>query len=289
MSAGEGDENAVEAFSPRPFVGSEAPVHTLQKLQLGDNVQGQRVDSPPANPTHPQNEFELIIKPTQDDSLREITNIVRPQPLQEISKEYSGICSLGQGKTEEGGSALISPSMKSAILTARKRNLTVVDKDTLNRKYEEFLEQRKRIEEMKQKAKLKDVFITELLSFNKLSLFFGGDCFPGEVTEESLEVFNKGGVELTYKIHLVCKDDALNELDEYVFSMRKTGSFDYNDKYLVVQSPGVKSTYKIALKVPNTREACPIDGFVVVFSDDCKGKVNIPIKSKVLPCLLLRF
>lgn len=144
-----------------------------------------------------------------------------------------------------------------------------------------FLQQRRKQEEMKLKARLKESLITDILSFNRLSLDFTQGYFPGEVVEENLDVYNKTGLDLTYKIHVLCNDEVLNELDEYVFSMRKTGSYDYNDKYLVLQSPGVKSTYKIAMKVPNTKGTGCIAGQVVFFSDDCKGKVIIPILSRV--------
>jgi hypothetical protein len=145
-----------------------------------------------------------------------------------------------------------------------------------------FLLQRRRQEELKNKARLKEYLITDILSFSRLSIHFGLGQFPGEVAEESLEVFNKSGLDLSYKIHVLCNDEALNQLDEYVFSMRKTGCYDYNDKYCVLQSPGVKSTYKIALKVPNTKSTGCIAGQVHIFSDDCKGKVIIPILSQVL-------
>lgn len=125
------------------------------------------------------------------------------------------------------------------------------------------------------------MLITDLLSFSCLGLNFNSSHFPGEVAEEPLEVYNKASIEIGYKIHVHCKDDSLNDLDEYVFSMRKIGSYDYNDKYLVVQSPGVKSTYRIAMKVPNIKSLSQLEGSLVIFSDDCRGRVVMPIKSKV--------
>lgn len=163
-----------------------------------------------------------------------------------------------------------------------------MDRAELDRKYELFLLQRKRHEEFQMKSKLKEFFIKDILSFNRPTLNFSTGYFPGEVVEELLEVFNKTSLELTYKIHVQCCEESLNQLEEYVFSMRRTGTYDYNDRYQVMQSPGVKSVYKVALKVPNIKSVGIITGQIIVFSDFCKGKVIIPILGRVRSSLLSR-
>ena len=151
----------------------------------------------------------------------------------------------------------------------------------MNLKYEEMLRLKRQDEELQVKQMFKPVLVTEVLSINRLNLSYTG-LYPGEVAEEVIEVLSRADGDLTYKIHVLCEDRDLDQLDEYVFSMRKTGGYDYNDKYLIMQSPGVKSTYKIAVKVPNFREPRTVKGKLVIFSDELKGKIVLPISCKVV-------
>jgi hypothetical protein len=113
--------------------------------------------------------------------------------------------------------------------------------------------------------------------------------FPGEIAEENLEVVNNSSTEVKYKVHVICDNEELASLEEYVFSMRKTGGYDYNDKYLITQSAFVKSCYKIALKVPNFRTKEILNGRIEIFSDEVKGRISIPLSSKVASHLCLRY
>lgn len=47
-----------------------------------------------------------------------------------------------------------------------------------------------------------------------------GTCLPGYVLEESLVLHNIGNLSYKVKATVLCYDDELNELDEYVFSIR---------------------------------------------------------------------
>lgn len=43
----------------------------------------------------------------------------------------------------------------------------------------------------------------------------------------------------------------LDDHDEYVYSVRKTTGYDYNERYLIKINPFEEAVFKIALKVPN--------------------------------------
>lgn len=113
------------------------------------------------------------------------------------------------------------------------------------------------------------------------SVVFFQNGFPGQILEESFEVYNKINQEIKYKVHLKIDDNEFSELEEYVFSMRRTGGYDYNDKYLIMQSPWVKSTYKVAVKIPNVFSGRRITGQLEIYGDNFIGRINVKIVSPV--------
>lgn len=104
---------------------------------------------------------------------------------------------------------------------------------------------------------------------------------PGQILEEGFEVYNKVNEEIKYKVHLQIDNQEFSELEEYVFSMRRTGGYDYNDKYLIIQSPWVKSTYKVAVKIPNISQERRITGTLEIYGDAFLGKIEVKIISPV--------
>jgi hypothetical protein len=109
---------------------------------------------------------------------------------------------------------------------------------------------------------------------------------PGQILEESFEVYNKVNQEIKYKVHLQIDNHEFSELEEYVFSMRRTGGYDYNDKYLIIQSPWVKSTYKVAVKIPNLTQERRITGTLEIYGDAFLGKIEVKIISPVRPHII---
>ena len=172
------------------------------------------------------------------------------------------------------------PPLERDRLLAAVQSYDAVDKERMNKKYEDILRLKKQQEELNSKMMIRSTIVNDILVVNRLSLVFGAS-FPGEVVEEPIEVINKSAMDITYKVHVICEDSDLEQLDEYVFSMRKTGGYDYNDKYMIMQSSGVKSCYRIALKVPNFKEPRQIRGKLIFFSDDFRGKLVIPICCRV--------
>ena len=56
-----------------------------------------------------------------------------------------------------------------------------------------------------------------------------GSSLPGYVLEEVLLLRNLTSVPFSVKTIALCFDDELNELDEYVFSVRKEDNCEYNE------------------------------------------------------------
>ena len=59
---------------------------------------------------------------------------------------------------------------------------------------------------------------------------------------------------LIIKILVSCLNPELEDHDEYVYSVRKTTAYDYNEKFIVMIPPYKSIMFKIALKVPNIKD-----------------------------------
>ena len=69
-------------------------------------------------------------------------------------------------------------------------------------------------------------FLKDVLKFNVDKIDFG-NLYPGQICEHSLEIFNKNKTNLSFKIRILCLNEKFDELDEYVFSMRRVGGYEY--------------------------------------------------------------
>lgn len=63
---------------------------------------------------------------------------------------------------------------------------------------------------------------------------------------------------------VICSNEELDDHDEYVYSVRKTVGYEYNEKFVVLIPPNKSQTFKIALKVPNLEKECEIHGYTSV-------------------------
>lgn len=73
-----------------------------------------------------------------------------------------------------------------------------------------------------------------------------------------------------FKIKVNCLSKEFDELDEYVYSMRRPTQnevFNYNDTFLILLAPKAISYYKLAIKVPNCKEECEILGNIELSSE----------------------
>lgn len=56
----------------------------------------------------------------------------------------------------------------------------------------------------------------------------------GNIFEENLEIVNKWNDNIVVKVLVTCSNKEFEDHDEYVYSVRKTINYDYNEKYSVL-------------------------------------------------------
>jgi len=108
-----------------------------------------------------------------------------------------------------------------------------------------------------------------------------GNVLPGYIMEDDLEIQNKSSQSLSIKVCVVCHNSELDEHDEYIYSVRKLNIYDYNEKIVSVLPPHNSLKYKIALKVPNLKTGCDLNGSVIVSVQGLESNITIPIVSLV--------
>lgn len=140
-------------------------------------------------------------------------------------------------------------------------------------------------EEPQKKENLKEMDLKDVLKINNASINFG-DLFPGQILEETVIILNNlTATKVPFKIKINCLSQEFDELDEYVYSMRRPTTqdvFNYNDTFLILLAQKAISYYKLAIKVPNIKEEKEILGNIEITCTECKnGKIVIPIKSKI--------
>lgn len=105
------------------------------------------------------------------------------------------------------------------------------------------------------------------------SLVNFGEVFPGQILEETIIILNHlAQTKIPFRIKINCLSKEFDELDEYVYSMRRPNpneTFNYNDVFLILLSPKAMSYYKLAIKVPNIMEECEILGSIEITSTEC--------------------
>lgn len=144
-------------------------------------------------------------------------------------------------------------------------------------------ESKSEIEEAEEKVD--DQFLTDILKLNKLEVDFG-DLFPGQIVEETIIITNNlAKKKIPFKIKVNCLTREFDELDEYVYSMRRPSPnevFNYNDTFLILLAPKTMSSYKLAIKVPTIRTETEILGNIEITSSDTKSDpIVIPIRCRV--------
>jgi len=105
--------------------------------------------------------------------------------------------------------------------------------------------------------------LEDVLQISKKNIHFG-TRFPGQIVEEHLEIVNKSGQDFVVQIYVNCLNEELDNSDEYVFSVRRSHLYDYNDKHYLIMAPYSSASFKFALKVPNMKVVGEIEGQVKV-------------------------
>lgn len=145
---------------------------------------------------------------------------------------------------------------------------------------EEAEEEPPKVEESLKEMDLKDV-----LKINSMSIDFG-ELFPGQILEETVIILNNlTTIKVPFKIKINCLSKEFDDLDEYVYSMRRPTTqdvFNYNDTFLILLAQKAISYYKLAIKVPNIMEEKEILGNIEISCTECQnGIITIPIKSTI--------
>lgn len=141
------------------------------------------------------------------------------------------------------------------------------------------------IEEPEVIENLSEMTLTDVLKINQNTIDFG-NVFPGQIIEETIIILNNlSHTKVHFKIKVNCLTKEFDELDEYVYSMRRPTQndvFNYNDTFLILLAHKAISYYKLAVKVPNYREEKEIMGNIEIVSEHTKGgPLIIPVRSKI--------
>ena len=125
--------------------------------------------------------------------------------------------------------------------------------------------------------------IEDFLIVNQMKIDLGG-TLPGQVKEEDLQIQyrdHKLGVALKVEVKVTCESQLFDDLDEYVFGLRKPPNFDFNDTFIIKMEPENKITLRCAVKIPNVREEMPILGKIKMECPNLEGKIVIPVSANV--------
>lgn len=127
--------------------------------------------------------------------------------------------------------------------------------------------------------------LQQVLKINVGQIDFG-ELLPGQILEENLIVMNTlSSTKVPFKIKVNCLTKEFDDLDEYVYSMRRPNNnetYNYNDTFLILLTAKSVSYYKVAIKVPNIKEEKEILGSIDLASNECQGQISIPIRAKII-------
>jgi hypothetical protein len=73
--------------------------------------------------------------------------------------------------------------------------------------------------------------------------------------------------DVVIKIQVNCLVKEFDNLDEYVYSIRRPSednNYDYNDQFLMILKSNSVSYYRIAIKAPNHKQDVEINGNIVI-------------------------
>jgi hypothetical protein len=141
--------------------------------------------------------------------------------------------------------------------------------------------------EVQPKENLNELTLDQVLQVNVKEVDFG-DLFPGQILEETIIVINKlASTKVPFKIKINCLTKEFDELDEYVYSMRRpspSDNFNYNDTFMILLAQKSVSYYKLAIKVPLYKESAEILGSIEITSTECQGPsiIFIPIRARIV-------
>mmetsp|Transcript_25709 Transcript_25709/g.22723 ORF Transcript_25709/g.22723 Transcript_25709/m.22723 type:complete len:249 (-) Transcript_25709:82-828(-) len=122
--------------------------------------------------------------------------------------------------------------------------------------------------------------LKDLIHISKKSVNFGANL-PGQISEEPFEIVNKSNENLVVEILIDCINEELQDTDEYVYSIRRSHAYDYNDKHYLIMAPYSSASFRLALKVPGMKFKEQIRGEAKVAIQGLDGNFVIPMSSCV--------
>lgn len=125
--------------------------------------------------------------------------------------------------------------------------------------------------------------IRDVLKLSQETRLQFGVVFPGMIKEQKLMIENPSKLNLTLKVKVDCHNQEFDDLEEYVYSIRKPPQFDYNDTYYVIMNEKDFITFQVAIKVPKIRDMKTMHGEITISSEECEGSFSIRLEAEVTP------
>lgn len=122
--------------------------------------------------------------------------------------------------------------------------------------------------------------VEDVLQVSRREISYGY-CFPGQILEEHLDIVNKSGHDFVVQIIVTCSNDELQDTEEYVYSVRRSHLYDYNDKHYLIMAPYSIASFKFAMKVPNMRINGKVDGQVNISIQGATGSYTLDLTTNV--------
>ena len=124
--------------------------------------------------------------------------------------------------------------------------------------------------------------IQDLVEVNRKNIDFGVQL-PGKIVEESLQIINKSDQTLTIETYISCQNPELQDTLEYVYSIRNTSNYDYNERHSFTVGPHSLVSFKVALNVPASKSVSnEIQGQVRVITPNCQGELRVALKCNTI-------
>jgi len=122
--------------------------------------------------------------------------------------------------------------------------------------------------------------VEQLLHISTSNIDFGA-IFPGQVVDESLEIVNKTNQNLVVEIYLNCENPDFEDTEEYVYSIRRSHLYDFNDKHYLIMTPYSSASFKVTLKGPCAKKTCDNKGSMDIFIQGIESSFRVQLESKI--------
>jgi len=128
--------------------------------------------------------------------------------------------------------------------------------------------------------KLQKYSVKQLLHISKSKINFG-KAMPGQIHEESLDIVNKTNQDFVVQIALDCENHEFQDTEEYVFSIRRSHLYDFNDKHYLIMAAYSSASFKITLKAPNVNKECDNKGYADISIQGLRDSFKVVLESTI--------